>query len=120
MSNILGTQYVLAVPNLKCSTAYYIEQLGFELVAEPPGWAFIKREAFMLMLGECPDAVPPKELGDHTYFAYINVSNAESLFDEFSSKSVAFRKQLTNEPWGMKEFAIESIDGHVTMFGGDV
>ena len=117
MGNINSTQYVLAVPDLQRSVKFYVEQLGCELYSEPPGWAFLKRESFYVMLGECPDAIDPSELGDHSYFAYVNVSDATSLFEEISSKSVTVRKQLRTEPWGMKEFAIETIDGHRLMFG---
>lgn len=117
MGNITGTQYVLAVPDLKRSVKFYVEELGCELYGEPPGWAFLKRESFNVMLGECPDAIDPAQLGDHSYFAYINVSDSESLYQELSSKSVTIRKQLKTESWGMKEFAIETIDGHRMMFG---
>jgi len=117
LKEILGTQYVLAVHDLKRSVSYYIEELGFELFSEPPGWAFLRRESFIVMLGECRDAIDPKDLGDHSYFAYINVSNAEAIFHELSAKQVTIRKELESEPWGMKEFAIETIDGHRIMFG---
>ncbi len=117
MGNITGTQYVLAVPDLKRSLKFAIEELGLELYSEPPGWAFLKRESFNVMLGECPNAINPSQLGDHSYFAYINVSDSESLYQEFLSKSVTIRKQLKTEVWGMKEFAIETIDGHRIMFG---
>ena len=120
MENIIGGRYVLAVPNLKLSVNFYINELGFELEAEHPGWAFLKRESFVIMLGECPDAIHPKELGDHSYFAYIDVSNVATIYEEFSSKTVTIRKELTSEPWGMKEFAIETIDGHRIMFGEQI
>ena len=29
-------------------------------------------------------------------------------------------KQLTDEPWGMREFGIKTIDGHRMMFGEDL
>lgn len=116
-NDIQGTQYVLAVPDLKRSKGYYIQQLGFELFGEPPGWAFLKRESFIVMLGECKDALAPKELGDHSYFAYINIYDADKMYREIEQKEVIIRKELKSEPWGMKEFAIETIDGHRIMFG---
>lgn len=117
MGNIIGGRYVLAVPDLKQSVIFYVQELGFVLECEHPGWAFLKRESFIIMLGECPDAIHPQELGDHSYFAYIDVSNVEAIYKEFSSKTVTIRKDLNSEPWGMKEFAIETIDGHRIMFG---
>ncbi len=117
MQQIKGVRYVLAVHDLKQSVEYYSKELGFTLLNEPPGWAFLGRESFIVMLGECKDSIDPKKLGDHSYFAYINVENSKELFEEFSSKNVTIRKELKPEPWGMKEFAIETIDGHRIMFG---
>jgi hypothetical protein len=34
------------------------------------GWSFLTRDSFRVMLGECKDAQPAGELGDHSYFAY--------------------------------------------------
>ncbi len=120
MSTIIGTQYVLAVPDLKRSVKFYVEELGCEVYSEPPGWAFLRRESFCLMLGECSQAIDPTQLGDHAYFAYVNTADAESLYQEILSKSVTIRKHLKAEPWGMKEFAIETVDGHRMMFGEQI
>ena len=72
------------------------------------------------MLGECKDIIAPAELGDHSYFAYVDLDNSEELYEEFLSKNVIIRKQLKNETWGMTEFAIETIDGHRIMFGEEI
>lgn len=120
MQQIKGVRFVLAVHDLTKSVAYYTKQLGFTLLEEPPGWAFLRRESWLLMLGECKDSIETKKLGDHSYFAYIDADNVEKLFEEFSSKDVTIRKQLKSEPWGMKEFSIETIDGHRIMFGEQI
>lgn len=119
MSKIKATRYVLAVQDLNLSTRYYQNKLGFKLLDKPPGWSFVGRESFIIMLGECKDAISPQQLGDHSYFAYINIDNAEKLYKEFSGNEVVFTKKLKSEPWGMKEFAIETVDGHRIMFGED-
>lgn len=120
MININSTQFVLAVPDLKRSVDFYVDKLGCELYGEPPGWAFLRRGPFNVMLGEYPAAIVPNDLGDHAYFAYVNVSDIDELYKELTAKSIKLNKQLTVEAWGMKEFAIETIDGHRIMFGEDV
>lgn len=117
MSEIIETRYVLAVPNLEASMQYYRDVLGFELFVQPPGWAYLRRDALIVMLGECPDALPVSELGDHSYFAYIVVADAAALYTEFKDKGANILKPLQTEPWEMKEFAIITIDGHRLMFG---
>lgn len=120
MQQIKESRFVLAVHDLKKSVEYYSKELGFTLLDEHSGWAFIGRESLIVMLGECKDSISPKKLGNHSYFAYISVENVEELFKEFSSKNVTIRKVLKSEPWGMKEFAIETIDGHRIMFGENI
>ena len=117
MPEIKGTRYVLAVHDLEKSVAHYTDALGFKLLSEPPGWAFLGRESFVVMLGECKDAIAPTDLGDHSYFAYVQVENSEKLYNEYVGNDVAIGKKLVVEPWGMKEFSIKTIDGHRIMFG---
>jgi len=120
MSSIMGTQHVLAVNNLKESVNFYVNELGFEVLNEFPGWSFLGRESFKVMLGECIDTLPAKEIGDHSYFAYVYVSDATALNKEFKTSNVEFIKSISDEPWGMREFGIKTIDGHRIMFGEDI
>jgi catechol 2,3-dioxygenase-like lactoylglutathione lyase family enzyme len=120
MKNIKGSRYVLAVNNLEVSKNYFQHTLGFSIVNQYPGWAFLSRESFYVMLGECKETPPAKEIGDHSYFAYIDVKDAQSLYDEFKSKEVDFVKTLRDEEWGMKEFGIQTVDGHRIMFGENI
>ena len=120
MSNVNVTRYVLAVQDIDTSKEYYINELGFTLMESPLGWAFLKRDSFILMLGESKKSLSAKQLGDHSYFAYINISDAQELYSEFTPKAVKVIKPLITEPWGMKEFAIETVDGHRIMFGEEI
>jgi len=117
MSNLFEPRYVLAVNNLANSKQFYQNKLGFDLLNEYPGWAFLRRDNVTIMLGECRDEAPASEIGDHSYFAYIEIHNAEILFNEYNNNDVNFIKPLKDEPWGMREFGIVTIDGHRIMFG---
>ena len=48
---------VLAVRDLKKSTQFYMDVLGFrrDFGDGSDGWSFLSRDNFKLMLGECPD-----------------------------------------------------------------
>jgi len=114
------TRSVLAVPSLKISVPFYRDILGMDIDFEVPGWCFLSRDNFAVMLGECADAIAPRDLGDHSYFAYVTVLDAADLFREFSAKSVDFIKPLTDEPWGMREFGLRTMNGHRLMFGQEL
>jgi hypothetical protein len=44
----------------------------------------------MIMLGSCPDAMKPADLGDHSYFAYFVVDDVDGFYEEFRSRGVVF------------------------------
>ena len=120
MSEITRVRFVLAVLDLKRSTDYYASVLGLTIDFEAPGWSFLSRGSFRVMLGECKDAIPPAELGDHSYYGYITVDNVDTLHAEYQQSAVQFIQTLASKPWGMREFGICTIDGHRLMFGQEL
>lgn len=119
-AEILATRYVLAVKELKKSANYYKNQLGFKSLWSGEGWHFLKRDRFIVMLGECPDDKSAFETRNHSYFAYLDVADIDTLFAEFASKEVEILKGVEDTPWGQREFAIRTIDGHRIMFGQEI
>lgn len=117
MPRILQNHYVLAVHDLKRSAGFFVERLGFRLTAEPPGWAFVERDGCLVMLGECRDARPPAELGDHSYFGYLRVDDAAGFYDELKAKGVETLSPLSDKPWGMREFGLRTPEGHRLTIG---
>lgn len=120
MSRLTRVQCVLAVPNLEKSVAFYRDQLGFTLNFEVEGWAFLGRDEFRLMLGECSDAMPVSEMGDHSYFAYVTVDTVDELYLEFLKNGVSGVQKPADKPWGMREFALRTPDGHRMTFGQEL
>lgn len=120
MSEITKVRFVLAVPDLKRSTDYYTSVLGLSIDFGVPGWSFLSRGNFRVMLGECTDAIPPGELGDHSYYGYITVDDIDALYGEYQQSGVQFTQWLADKPWGMREFGIRTIDGHRLMFGQEL
>ena len=99
---IKRTMYVLAVPDLERSGNYYRDVLGFRVhEVGDPGWRAFVRDGCYIMAGECPDAIPVQELGDHSYFGYLVVDDAKSFYAEVTSNGVDITKPLKDEPWGM-------------------
>ena len=120
MSDMTNVRFVLAVLDLARSTDYYTSVLGLTLDFTAPGWSFLSRGGFRVMLGECVDAIPPGELGDHSYYGYVTVSDAAALFAEYRGSGVGFTQLLADKPWGMREFGVRTVDGHRIMFGQEL
>jgi predicted enzyme related to lactoylglutathione lyase len=111
-------RYVIAVHDLERSAAFYRNVLGFEVrTIEDPGWRFFVRDGCFIMAGECRDALPPAELGDHSYFAYLEIDSIDTFYTDVVAKGAVVIKDLRTESWGMREFGIRTVDGHRIMFG---
>ena len=114
---IKRTRYVIAVPELRVSSQFYGDVLGFTIETTPdPGWMFYQLGACTIMAGQCPDEIHPSKLGDHSYFAYLEVEDIDSYFESVLAKGAKIRKPLRDESWGMREFGIQTVDGHRIMF----
>ena len=116
MPSIVHTSYVLAVPDLATASAYWCDVLGFSQQVEPPGWAFLVRDGCRVMLGECPDDLPPRELGSHSYFGYIVVDDLDAFHAEIAARGAIVARAPSDQPWGMREMAVHTPDGHRVMF----
>ncbi len=83
MATLTQVRFTLAAPDLARATAWYTSALGMAVDFTAPGWSFLSRGAFRVMLGECPDALPADALGDHSWYGYVTVDDAASPFDEY-------------------------------------
>lgn len=118
---IRNHMYVLAVPDLERSAAFYRDVLGFAVhEMGDPGWRMFERDGCRIMAGACPDALPASQLGDHAWFAYLDVDNADAWHARAVSGGAEITKPLANEPWGMREFGLRTPDGHRIMVGQDL
>jgi catechol 2,3-dioxygenase-like lactoylglutathione lyase family enzyme len=82
--------FVLAVPDLDRSTAYFRDVLGFRVLWEDATeWRLVQRDSVRVMLGHCPNDMPPSDLGSHNWF-------------------------------GMREVVVTTADRHRIVFGQEV
>ncbi len=115
---ILSNQFVLAVPDLERSVEFYSKVMGFKPVPiEDPGWMFMTRDNCTIRLGECPDAIDPHHLGDHSYFAFLQVDDADAYFTQLSEAGGEVLRKPVTQPWGWREFPLRTVDGHRIMIG---
>lgn len=115
---IVQTRYVIAVHDLSVSAAFYRDALGFEIrEIGDPSWRFFERDSCVIMAGECRDALPATDLGDHSYFAHLVVDSLDRYYELARSAGAAIVKTIRDEPWGMREFGLRTVDGHRIMLG---
>ena len=113
VARIVNSRCVLAVRDLKISTQYYIDVLGFSRdPIDAAGWSFLTRDSFRVMLGECPDERPADELENHSYFAYWNVDDVDQFYREIAARGALVISEPADKPWGLREFGLRTPDGH--------
>lgn len=113
MARIIDSRCVLAVRDLKASTQYYTNVLGFDRdPIEADGWSFLTKDNFKVMLGECPGEKPAAELGDHSYFVYLYIDGLDQFYEEVASRGAEVTSKPADKPWGLREFGLRTPDGH--------
>jgi catechol 2,3-dioxygenase-like lactoylglutathione lyase family enzyme len=117
MAEVWSATFVLAVCDVDASVRFYVNQLDFTEDVRVDGWAFLSRGACRLRLGHCPDAIPMSRVPDHSWFAYLHVRDAASCYHDCVARGVTIWHALADKPWGMREFAIVTPDGHRIVFG---
>jgi len=91
--------------------------LGFTVhTISDPGWLFYTQGDCTIMAGQCPDAIPPRKLGDHSYFAYLQIDEIDAFYASVLASGAEIGKTVRDEPWGMREFGLATVDGHRIMF----
>ncbi len=51
--------------------------------------------------------MPARDIGDHSYFAYVTVSDATHLLEESTQRR-------------LRKFGVRTVDGHRIMFGQEL
>jgi uncharacterized glyoxalase superfamily protein PhnB len=115
---IEGSNPVLAVHDLDGSADWYCRVLGCKRSDPDPGnWVFCRAGAVTFMLGRCPDVPQASSLGDHSYVAYLVVDSVDDFYANALAENAEVLKPPTDEPWGRRELALRSPDGHRFMLG---
>jgi uncharacterized glyoxalase superfamily protein PhnB len=113
VARIVASRCVLAVRDLKVSTRYYMDVLGFSRdPIDADGWSFLTRDNFRVMLGECPEEKPAGDLGNHSYFAYWNIEGIDQFYQEVAARGAMVTSRPADKPWGLREFGLSTPDGH--------
>lgn len=118
---IKRSMFVLAVPDVQASANWYHSVLGFEIQQMgDPGWRLLVADDCRIMIGECRDAMPAIETGDHSWYAYLVVDDVDMYWIRVNGAGCEIVKPVRSEPWGLREFGIRTIDGHRIMIGQEI
>jgi Glyoxalase/Bleomycin resistance protein/Dioxygenase superfamily len=105
------------------AVSFFCEKLGFDPPSElygPPEervYAIVRRGGIEVHLQIRRRGVFPGPREAHEGDAYFHVPDAAALRAEFAAKSVKFLRDIQDEPYGLRDFTIETPEGHRLTFG---
>lgn len=116
------------VPDVVATADYYRDKLGFQydrLWGDPPRFCMVWRRGVTIMLSQPEEgaearpnhgASPESDAWD----AYIWVDDADSLYEEFTSKGVTIARPICDQPYRCRDFDVEDCNGYRLCFGHDL
>src|SRR5579872_4849924 len=112
--------FVLAVHDLEKSAGYFRDVLGFRILwEEASDWRLVERDGVRVMLGHCPNDLPPADLGSHNWFGYLDVDDVDALHAELTARGAACSAPADRH-YGMREIVVTTVDGHRLVFGQEL
>src|ERR1700733_14630062 len=112
MANLSSIFPFFIVSSLKTSVSFYIDKLGFEVLYtgpdDDPYWAIVGRDNISIMLKAVAPGIKP--IPNHTRHewapsdAYISAAEPDTLFEEYRSNGVTFRKPIHSNSDNLRGF----------------
>jgi predicted enzyme related to lactoylglutathione lyase len=113
------------VDDVVATANYYRDKLGFNYERfwnDPPSFCMVEREGIVIMLGqlEATGVMRPNRTVDPeggAWDTYIYVGDADGLHSEFKSKGVKIVREISDRPYGCRDFDIDDCNGYRLCFG---
>ena len=113
----------LAVRNMKQTIQFYRDSLGFKIGmtfpdADNPEYADLSKDGMVLMF------IPAENIGigrEEKFGVGVNIymqidGDIDKYYNELKDKDVKIVVDIKDEPYGIRDFTIEDIDGYKLTF----
>ena len=114
---------VLGVQSVAEAADYFQNVLGFECPGglygpdgEPPVYAVMRRGGSEVHLQIRRRSVFAGARGSFEGDAYVFVDDVDALHEELKSRGASVSRPPMDEPYGLRDFTIETPDGHRVAF----
>jgi catechol 2,3-dioxygenase-like lactoylglutathione lyase family enzyme len=94
--------------------AYYVQELGFEVVGDYGNYLLLKKEGIEIHFFHFPELDPLQNYGQ----VYIRTSTIKAWYMELQEAGVEIHPNdpLSIKPWGQWEFSLLDPDGNLLTF----
>jgi catechol 2,3-dioxygenase-like lactoylglutathione lyase family enzyme len=118
--NFIQITPVMWVPDLGAAVAFFVDLLGFRVLVQDGGYAYVQRETAGVRIMDrtiYADVAP----GDRRFAHYIDVRDVDALYAELKPKLDALPSAdvhgPADKPYGQRELCILAPDGDLVVFG---
>lgn len=125
MARIIGSAPILLVAEV-AAAEYYRDRLGFtypRFWGEPPCFCMPVRDGHVVMLSQVDDPrhiVPHYRVVPKMWNVYFWVDDVETIYAELKARGATIDYEIGIKPYGVKEFAVQDLDGYDLAFGQDL
>jgi catechol 2,3-dioxygenase-like lactoylglutathione lyase family enzyme len=104
----------LPVRDLRETLNFYRDELGFS-----NEWTWgdndggIQRDEMRLLFGQNTDYVRMINNAQRRFELVWFVDNVDEIYNEFKVKKKLMTSEIKNEPWGIREFTFQDINGYL-------
>jgi len=111
----------LPTGDIEKTAAFFEVKLGFEIAAKfvEHKHLIVRRGSAEIHFWQAKTESEAKVVAEQSS-CYIRVENVEALFEDFISRDVTFRYELTKQPWGMNEMQVNDPFGNAIRFGESI
>ena len=111
-AEFIGTNPVLPVQDVKETTRFYHERLGFEIdvLWENPNYGCVRRGDVVIEFGEGR----PGHVGSGV--CIIHVSDVNKLYRELQAAGIELVGDLADRNYGSRDFRVRDNDGNLLIF----
>lgn len=110
--------------DVRAAAEYYRDKLGFEIgryFLDPPVFVILQRDGMALQLSKSgKSGGTNRTWKGEAHDAYIWVDDADEIYRDFVLRKADLDGAPVLKPYGMREFEVRDLDGHVIRFGADV
>jgi hypothetical protein len=98
--------------------AYYINQLGFDIIGDYVGYLLVKKDKIQIHFFEHKTLDPKENDGQ----VYIRTDDIDAWYQWLLDRKVAIHPagSLQSKPWGQMEFSLLDPDNNLLTFGESV
>lgn len=105
----------LPVRDVAKAQAYYRDRLGFEVA-----WHNEEAGLGAVSLGPCAVFFRQHAGAIHPVTLWIFAPDVDGAYDALTARGAAIIDPIANKPWGLRQFSLRDLDGHIVHIHHDL